>query len=179
MPTHACEAPGCTYASKETWQLRQHARQHTGERPFACRAAGCTAAFASRNAQVKHELVHARPHVVCPEPGCGFIAANSGVLMRHTRKLGHASAKTRVQCPFANCGKLFASNLTLKNHKNGPAHAGEGGTPVCKTCGAAFATVPEYEVHVREHRVERLAGVAKARRESHAGGGREAGGANL
>ena len=161
---HACEAPGCSYVAKIPSLLRQHERQHTGERPFACRA-GCTAAFASRPALLKHELVHAKPHITCPEPGCDFIAANSAMLVWHSRKLGHAAS---VKCPFPNCDKVFACALTLRMHKKGPAHAGEGDTPMCKSCGATFSTVAEYDIHWREHRVERLVRAAKARKQKRA-----------
>jgi hypothetical protein len=146
--------------------LRQHARQHTGERPFACRA-GCSAVFASRSSLLKHEQVHAKPHVVCPEPGCGFIAANATVLVRHARQVGHAAI---VKCPFPNCDKTFTNHLALKMHRRGPAHSGEGGAPVCKMCGATFATVAEYTTHVRAHRVERLLAVVKARKEGAGAG---------
>jgi len=158
---HACTAPGCTYVAKVAYILRQHERQHTGERPFACRV-GCTAAFASRNGLLSHESLHARPHITCPEPGCDFIAANSAMLVLHSRKLGHAAS---VKCPFPNCDKVFASSITLTMHKKGPAHAGEGGMPMCKSCGATFSTVAEYDVHWREHRVERLVRAAKARKQ--------------
>lgn len=163
MNSHACEAPGCTYVARDACSLRQHVRQHTGERPFACRA-GCSAAFASRNSLLKHELVHAKPHITCPEPGCGFIAANSSVLVRHTRKMGHAAC---LKCPFANCDRVFTCYMTLRMHKKGPAHAGEGGTPLCKTCGATFATVAEYSVHVQEHSMEHLAKARKQKKDVH------------
>ena len=166
---HACGSPGCAYVAKYPCLLRQHARQHTGERPYACRA-GCSAAFASSTALLKHEVVHTKPNITCPEPGCDFIAANSAMLVWHSRKLGHAAS---VKCPFPNCDKVFASSISLRVHKKGPAHAGEGGTPLCKSCGSTFGTVAEYDIHWREHRVERLVGAAKARKQKRAVGGAE------
>ena len=167
--TTTCEAPGCTYVARDACSLRQHARQHTGERPYACRA-GCSAAFASRTAQLKHERVHAKPHSVCPEPGCGYLAANSSAMVRHTRKMGHAAS---VVCPFPNCAMRFKSYLALRMHKKRSPHAGEGGTSLCRTCGATFATVAEYVVHEKGHRVERLAKATQDRRKSAAVGGAE------
>jgi hypothetical protein len=57
--------------------------------------------------------------------------------------------------------------MTLRMHKKGPAHAGEGGTPLCKTCGATFATVAEYSVHVQEHSMEHLAKARKQKKDVH------------
>ncbi len=146
-------------------------RQHTGARPFTC-SSGCSASFASRSALSKHELLHAKPHSVCAEPGCGFVAANMGALVWHIRKLGHAAS---VECPFTNCGMRFKSSSSLLMHKRGPAHAGEGGRAVCRTCASVFDTVAEYTIHVRSHKVERLVHALKARRVgSGVGSGRDA-----
>jgi hypothetical protein len=158
MVAHACPAAGCSYSTSRPRNLKQHLRKHTGERPFNC--SGCSAAFASSSALGKHALLHAKPHCVCLEPGCGFVAANKSALVWHTRKAGHAAS---VECPFSNCNKRFKGHAALLAHKSSPAHAGEGGKAVCRTCIAEFDTVAEYTAHVRAHKVERLAAAALAR----------------
>jgi hypothetical protein len=67
----------------------------------------------------------------------------------------------------------FKSYLALRMHKKRSPHAGEGGTSVCRTCGATFATVVEYVVHEKGHRVERLAKATQDRRKSEPVGGAE------
>ena len=71
------------------------------------------------------------------------------MMVVHTKRAGHGPS---VECPFANCGLTFTCFRALWMHKRGPAHAGEGGTAVCRKCSATFATVAEYTAHVREHR---------------------------
>ena len=162
---HKCQAPGCSYSAKLPSLLRQHERQHSGERPYRC-TQGCEASYTTRTAQLKHERVHAGPHHVCPTQGCGFIAANSGAMVRHSRAQGHASS---VECPHSNCTLRFSSYKALWMHRKGPAHAGEGGAPLCKACGASFATVAEYTAHTAEHAVARLASATMKRKKTAPG----------
>jgi len=78
--------------------------------------------------------------------------------------MGHAAC---LRCPFDNCDKVFTCYMTLRMHQKGPAHAGEGGVPLCKTCGATFATVAEYSVHVQGHSMEHLAKARKQKKDVH------------
>lgn len=194
---HPCQEPGCSYVSTEAFYLRQHTRQHTGERPFSCLFSGCTDKFASRSAlsthqRRKHDLApllrptkpprldscpftctvgtctatfastailkkHARLHDLpayraCDEPGCGFTSRTLRALFTHTREAGHAG----VKCPLANCTLRFKYATTLNDHKSGPAHAGAGGQPHCKTCDRTFGTVAEYKEHWGIHRLQNL-----------------------
>ena len=168
MNTYACSAPGCAFTAKYPSLLRLHERRHTGERPFPC-SMGCTATFPSRTAQLRHERgVHARAtHVVCPAPGCGFIAANDSAMVSHARKLGHGAS---IRCPFSNCDLRFNSGEARRKHLKCAAHAGVGGTSVCGACGATFAMVADYTAHVREHtRVRLLNALARKRSDQGAG----------
>lgn len=191
---HACLAPGCSFVCTEAFYLRQHNRQHTGERPFSCTIDGCALQFASRSAlsthaRRKHNLVprpnHSRPdnrpfpctvgactaafasaallkkhvrlhnlpeHLACDEPGCGFKTRKLRALFSHTREAGHAG----VQCPQPNCAMRFKYEASLNDHKSGPAHAGAGGRPLCKTCNLTFGTAAEYAEHCGHHRLQNL-----------------------
>ena len=156
----ACPVAGCGYSTSRLQNLTQHMRQHTGDLPFKCNA-GCSAAFASSSGLAKHKLLHARAHVTCPEPGCGFAAASRAAQVWHMRKSGHAAC---IECPLPNCGMAFRSSSSLSAHRRGPAHAGAGGRAQCRACAAEFDTAAEYTLHVRAHRVERLAAALAARR---------------
>lgn len=101
---------------------------------------------------MNHGRVHERPHVVCPAPACGFIAATSNALVAHTRRLGHGAI---LACPFDNCDKNFTNGQAMKRHIKGPAHSGAGGEAVCKACGTCFAKVADYSAHVRRRCVSR------------------------
>ncbi len=156
---YACAAPLCGYVAKSPFLLRQHARQHTGERPYSC-FAGCSASFTSSSALRKHQRIHDKPDATtCPSPHCGFMAASSSAMVRHTRQQGHGSS---VVCPYATlCQQRFISRVTLRVHLDSPAHSGVDGAPECRPCGATFASVELYLLHVREHRVDRLRNAGK------------------
>ena len=150
-------------------------RSHTGERPHSCTQ--CTSTYATALGLRKHVRVHAQPHLVCAEPGCGFAAVNANIMARHCRRLSHATSG--FVCPFPSCGgKSFNSSDSLRHHKLSPAHAGEGGRALCRACNITFETMAEYTAHTRAHRIERLAqGAAGARRRREGGSQEGAAGA--
>jgi len=74
MP-HACNEPGCGFASAHHRNLTVHKRTHTGERtpaaPHACSEPGCGFVCADPSNFRRHKRMHTgeKPHA-CDEPGC-------------------------------------------------------------------------------------------------------------
>jgi len=155
-----CTSPDCGYVAKKNWILVQHMRQHSGDKPYACRIPGCAFAFASRSGQVRHESTHGKPHLKCPDEGCNYIAGNNSAMVRHSRKEGHGAS---LPCPFPNCELMFKNYNVLKMHKRGPAHSGEGGKSQCKACGISFDTTAEFREHAKAHRIDRLVSATQVR----------------
>ena len=155
MAVYPCHFQDCAFTTKRKPDLLQHERQHTGECPYTCTILDCTRAFATRPSLAKHVLAHANPlrgEFSCAEPGCLFLGGSLGVLTRHAFQSGHAA----LACPLPNCGLRFKNQTAVNYHKRSPAHMGEGGRPLCRTCSIIFDTDAEYRAHVREHRMENL-----------------------
>lgn len=80
-----CDECGSTF--RRRYQLDEHMRKHTGERPFACDL--CPSRFAQPGALKVHKRVHTgeKPYVC---PACGRAFSQKGALDRH--KLIHDRA---------------------------------------------------------------------------------------
>ena len=165
-----CPEPGCGYIGRLPEYLRIHARQHTGERPYAC--AVCGSAYTTRSARLHHARVHALPaRISCARPGCGYETMHSRALARHGRAAGHAA----LACPVPACGALFLTTTTRAKHLRSPAHAGPGRTALCPICAPSLASPAAYREHLHGHlaasgRAAKAAALAARSAGSGAGG---------
>ncbi|XP_063616245.1 Krueppel-like factor 1 [Cydia splendana] len=55
---HHCLWPGCGRAFRQPCRLREHARAHTGDRPYRCKHPGCPWAFRTASKLLRHARRH-------------------------------------------------------------------------------------------------------------------------
>jgi len=130
-----CQEPGCSYVCTVAYYLRQHNRQHTGERPYSCAVSGCTSKFASRPSLVLHER---REHGLAPAPRpkpprsgnhpfacavgpCAATFASSDALRKHARL---HDLPARLLCDEPGCGFATRTLRALFAHVREAGHAG-------------------------------------------------------
>lgn len=55
-----CQIPGCTKFFLRRYNLKVHARKHTGEKPYGCKEPGCGKRFSWRSSMAHHHKAHRR-----------------------------------------------------------------------------------------------------------------------
>lgn len=127
-PPGQLECPFCPYRSNIRYCITQHARTHTGAKPYSCQT--CSKRFGSKQDLTRHEKVHTKEKpYTCTVCGQQFTVQSS--LARH-RKLHSKDAK-----PYAclHCRRTFMQRCDLVRHV--VTHRGEK-LHACRVCGQAF-----------------------------------------
>lgn len=149
-----CEHEGCTKAFARPCQLEEHARSHSGERPFVCNEPGCGQAFLREYHLKRHyDGKHAKEKpLLCSFEGCGKRFASGHHLKRHEQ----AHEGSGIKCPHG-CEEKFKKRSQLERHVREQhlgllpfvcKHERDDGEP----CGQAFATKGKRDVHIqRDH----------------------------
>ncbi|XP_041951843.1 uncharacterized protein LOC121712005 [Alosa sapidissima] len=137
-----CEVCGRVLSNASA--LENHARLHTGERPFSCDK--CGKAFPSVRGLNRHVQIHAdeKQHQ-CPECGKSFVYHFT--LTKH--QLIHTGEKP---FPCKVCGKRFLAKADRATHMR--MHTGEKPYS-CMQCGKKFKHRMALNMHMQGHRGEK------------------------
>ncbi|XP_077341381.1 uncharacterized protein LOC143986846 [Lithobates pipiens] len=139
---HTCPVCGKCFSYKSN--LYNHQRSHMGEKPYPCPK--CEECFVQKSELVIHQRSHTREKSYsCPE--CGKCFSLKSNLSRHQRL--HASEKP-YSC--SECGKGVVNKSELVTHQR--SHTGEKPYS-CPECGKCFSQKSHLYRHQRLHTGEK------------------------
>ncbi|KAB5563214.1 hypothetical protein GE09DRAFT_774553 [Coniochaeta sp. 2T2.1] len=111
---HHCSWEGCQKRFAHKAQLENHARSHTGEKPFPCGYAGCDRWFSQSGNRNTHRRGHTgEAPFKCPI--CERPFRSGGNVRPHMET--HFPNKTRWVCRLDSCTVSCSSKGNLKNHQ--------------------------------------------------------------
>ncbi|CAF4956719.1 unnamed protein product [Pieris macdunnoughi] len=97
----------CPFKASRRFEMKEHERIHTGERPFACEKCGLT--FRRKEIYRKHLFIHSEKTVQCKECPKMFFTPDHMV--------GHYNTvHKRYMYMCYECGVLYAKNGTVRRH---------------------------------------------------------------
>ena len=139
-----CPEQGCDYRTKYSWQVKNHMRQHTGEKPYACTRCNFRTADSSRLLKHNraHDLVTSQRCKICD---LGFVKERG--LICHMR-LSHGVTDYVVEQPDAD--RPYPKVRVKQSAKVKP-----GQTFKCDICGLVSLTRANHASHRRVHTGER------------------------
>ena len=137
---HIC---ACGKSFKKLFQLANHQRIHSGDRPFVCHT--CGKAFNQEATLRTHMRIHsgARPFK-CNDCGEAFNATSA--LTAH-RQWKHAEGLRPFLCSF--CTKSFPTKAAVKKHET--IHRPTERRHPCTQCNRRFARADHLKSHLRAH----------------------------
>ncbi|KAH7907332.1 hypothetical protein BJ138DRAFT_1129242 [Hygrophoropsis aurantiaca] len=149
---YRCTFPDCLKSYTKPSRLAEHARAHTGERPYGCDVCG-KAYFRETHLQAhahSHRPESERPYMCGVGTECGKRFWTAQHLKVHEAM--HGGAKNYA-CTDAACGETFSKHHQLRAHMC-TVHAPPGTKPYQCTslnCGKSFATNQKLRAHLKTH----------------------------
>lgn len=148
----------CDRAFNKNFDLQQHIRCHTGEKPFQCVV--CGRAFAQKSNVKKHM----QTHKVWPDGLSNTLPGSEGeegdefemresTVLRQESETNQSVKKERPDyvCPFCSyCGKTyFELKSHMKSHKREKVYK-----CIQSTCGRMFSNLDPFLEHIQSHENE-------------------------
>ena len=142
-PFRKRKCPHCDYTPSTTYKWQQHARTHSGERPFACPS--CDLRFKQQGNRERHvKQVHLKDvRVTCSWDACGKTFSNAGNMQIHVESV---HMKQRFLCPFEGCTFTCSHKGSLPSHIR-VVH--ENVKLTCPVRGCTFRSA--YRHHMKRH----------------------------
>ena len=113
---YTCEK--CNYRTQLKWNLANHVKIHSAEKPFACEVRGCD--FRTRlvwnltmHTRRRHDPIQARHQLPCKFPACVYKTTEEYILKRH-EETHNPNRNPKFVCSL--CPNGYHGRQSLKNH---------------------------------------------------------------